>query len=660
MCGIAGVVGKLSLDEAHRAVETMLQAQRHRGPDDEGMCAFEAGGTVALGNRRLAILDLSRLGRQPMEDPEAGHVLVYNGELYNFADLRKQLQAEGRTFRGRSDTEVLLAAYGRWGRRCLTRLSGMFAFAVWDKGRGVLLLARDHLGIKPLYYARVPRGGFAFASEVRALMASGLVRWEVDRRALAGFLAYGAVQEPLTIVSGVRMLEPGSWMEVNARGEIVARGRYWEIPEPDGSQRRRPIAELVAEGRVVLRDSVRRHLVSDVPVGVFLSSGLDSTAILGFAAETSTADVVAVTVSFPEDTFHNEAPVARETARRLGTNYQEYVVDSSSALQWSQQALEAMDQPTADGVNTYIVSRAVRQHGVVVALSGQGGDELFGGYRSFRGVWRWLRRMKWLGWMGPASRAWAARLASVGKHAVFRGKAQDVARAGADLRELYFHYRRLCSNEDLRALGLTWSGLGLDSCYQVPEVAANGCLVEGDVTATISRLETVYYLGNTLLRDGDIFSMAHALEMRVPFLDRKVVEWMFRLPGDVLLPPGKADKYLLREMCRDFYSPEQLTRAKRGFSPPFSVWLTGPLRDVMEESVRAVAGSGLVHEEGVRRLRQTFLREPHTAAWSRVWALTVLGHWLTRLRAVSNGGVADFVGRGQGMAARYQLPARSV
>lgn len=639
MCGIAGIVGGFSSEQAKAALKRMLDAQAHRGPDDHGVTVFQIGeSALGLGNRRLAIMDLSPLGHQPMRNPDTGDVLIYNGEIYNFPELRQTLTGYGFTFRGRSDTEVVLRAYEQWGIECLDRFKGMFAFALWDARRERLVLVRDYLGIKPLYYAFCP-GGYLFASEVRALLASGIVPFNIDRRALAGYLAYGAVQEPSTIVEGVQALPRGSWLEVDASGQVAARGDYWDFPAPTRANNGASFRELAEEGRTLLEQAVQRHLLSDVPVGVFLSSGLDSTAVLGVARQITSDQVHTFTVSFPKDGAQDEGPLSRETAQRFNVVHHECQVDESTALTWVEEGLACMDQPTMDGLNTYIVSRAVRREGIMVALSGQGGDEVFGGYRSFRGIPRWYRRMSWLRALPPRSRAALVRLATIKMTTAYQGKAQDIAHTGPDLLGLYFHYRRLLSNADLAYLGLRASALNLTDSFHVPESDSHRYLVPNDPVATVGRLESIYYLGNTLLRDGDVFGMANSLEIRVPFLDRDLVEWAFQLPGTVLLPHGAPEKFLLREMCADFYTSTQTRQVKRGFTLPFHSWLLGSLQEVMQESLRSVKASGLLAPEGVDRLREVFLLEPWSAAWSRVWGLVSLGYWLNNTRLTFAGSV---------------------
>ena len=629
MCGIAALLGKHQPECAAAIVRTMNDFQAHRGPDDEGAVVLQVGdGIVGLGNRRLAILDLSPLGHQPMHNPETGDVLVYNGEIYNSPELRRELQQAGFSFRGHSDTEVLLRAYQHWGVDCLPRLRGMFAFAIWDARRMRLLIARDQLGIKPLYYAVREGEWFVCASETRSLMSSGLVPPVISQRALAGYLAYGAVQEPLTLYQGVFVLPRASWKEFDPLGHMTAQGTYWKFPRPDGEPKA-SVEEVAEEGRALLEQSVRRHLLSDVRVGIFLSSGLDSTAVLGIARrfQSATEHLHAFTVSFSDDPVYDEAAIARVTAARFGVQYHEYPVEESTALQWMRDGLAAMDQPSMDGFNTYMVARAVHEQGIIVALSGMGGDELFAGYSSFRRV-AWLyHAMSWMASLPPNWRAALARNLALPMNSVVRSKAADIATAGPDFLAIYFQMRRLLPDHSLAGLGLEASELGLSPSFQVPELSWDGWALPADPVASVSRLESAFYLGNVLLRDSDVFGMATSLEIRVPLLDLDLVNWVFRIPGDMLLPKGAPSKHLLRTMCADLYTTSQKEQGKRGFMPPIGLWLLGPLRDTMEESLRSLKDSGLINPAGVAPIIDTFLREPRTPAWSRVWAMVTLGHW---------------------------------
>jgi asparagine synthase (glutamine-hydrolysing) len=630
MCGIAGIIGDISPDICSTSLTMMVLAQSHRGPDDQGIYTLKTTrGMMGLGHRRLSILDLSAHGHQPMINPDTGDVIIYNGEIYNFKELRRELESRGLRFRSGSDTEVILRAYEVWGRDCLERFRGMFAFALWDKAAERLLLARDHLGIKPLYYASTPDVPFIFASEVKALTATQLLQFKIDRRALAGYLAYGSVQSPLTLLQNVRSLERASWMEVDASGEVKTRRPYWRMPATHESASLDG-RNLDEEARRILSTSVARHLVSDVPVGVFLSSGLDSTSVAGLVSEMSNATAKSFTVSFAEVPEHNEGAIARQTARRFGLEHCDCPVSSETALDWVRKALAVMDQPSMDGLNTYIVSRAVREQNMVVALSGQGGDEMFGGYPSFQEVPELYRLLNWLRYVPADIRVALARIATYPRNEAYRRKADDIARSGSNLLDLYFHRRRACSDSQMAHLGFRANELALTRNFQVPEADGSDCLVAGDPIASVGRLETKYYLGNTLLRDGDVFGMANSLEIRVPMLDRDLVDWVFSLPGETLLPPGKPAKYLLRQACSDLHPSAVASQRKRGFVVPVAHWMAGTLREVMAVGIEHVKQSGLVEHDGVDALLGDFNRNPESPIWSRVWSLVILGHWLKR------------------------------
>jgi asparagine synthase (glutamine-hydrolysing) len=612
----------------------MLDAQLHRGPDDGGSRVVSvSGATVGLGNRRLAIQDLSPLGHQPMVNQATGDILVYNGEIYNAPALRELLQSDGFQFQGHSDTEVLLRAYERWGTECLKRLRGMFAFALWDVRRSRLVIARDPMGIKPLYYAARKDGWFVFASEVRALLRSSLLDPRIDRRALAGYLAYGAVQEPLTIYEGIFSLPRGCWQERDGHGNVVTEGRYWQFPLPEKSQRSRRLTDLVEEGRGILQESVRRHLLSDVQVGLFLSSGLDSTALLGLTPAKHNLD--AFTVSFPDHPEYSEVLAAKVAAERFGVRHHECPVSDSTALDWIHKALQCMDQPSMDGFNSYIVSRAVREQGIVVALSGLGGDEVFAGYNLFHRVPRIYHALTWLSPFPESVRTTAAKLATSFANDTVRQKAHEIAQVNPGLIGLYFRHRRLVSDSGLGALGLHAQTLGLSEDFQVPELQYEGCYLPSDWLSSVARLDASFYLENILLRDSDVFGMANSLEIRVPFLDQDLMEWAFRLPGDVLLPKGAPFKYLLRNICGEVYGKVPVASSKRGFVLPISAWLRGPLREVMEVGLRTLRDSGWLDTTGIDAVQERFRREPDSPAWSRMWALVTLGFWLENQHATA-------------------------
>jgi asparagine synthase (glutamine-hydrolysing) len=433
-------------------------------------------------------------------------------------------------------------------------------------------------------------------------------------------------------------LPRGYWQERDERGNLVGGGTYWQFPPPDASQRRRPLAEIVGEGRGILEESVRRHLLSDVRIGLFLSSGLDSIALLGLAPEKH--NLAAFTVSFPDHPEYNENVAARSAAERFGVPYHDCPVSDSTALHWVQRALNCMDQPSMDGFNSYIVSRAVRGNGIVVGLSGLGGDEIFGGYNLFRRVPRSFHAMTWLSAFPESIRTKAAQFATIFQNDIVKQKAHEIAKTNPGLIGLYFRHRRLIADAGLAAFGLCAQDLNLSDDFQVLELQYQGCYLPSDLSSSVARLDAAFYLSNVLLHDSDVFGMANSLEIRVPFLDRDLVEWAFQLPGDVLLPKRAPLKYLLRQICADVYAKLPIASSKRGFVIPISEWLRGPLREVAQESLRTLQKSSLIDPAGIDEVQELFRREPDSPAWSRLWALVTLGFWLQAQRSVPSVHVA--------------------
>jgi len=616
----------------------MNAAQVHRGPDAEGLREIALpGGRLVLGHRRLAILDLTAAGQQPMENPDTGDWLVFNGEIYNFLELRRELESWGATFRSRSDTEVILRAFQRWGSGCFERLDGMFAVAVYERSRARLYLARDGLGIKPLYYTCGPRG-FGFASEVRGLVASGLIAApRLDRRAVAGLLAYGAVPAPLTLQEQVRVLEPGICWQVELSrppGSDAGREerRFWRIPEPD-SDPARPAA--VAEIRERLQAAARRHLLSDVPVGVFLSSGLDSTAVASLCAAGAGHALNTFTVGLAGMPEMDEGPLAERTARRLGARHHTITVGEQELRRRVEEFFSRIDQPSVDGLNTYIVSAAVRERGIKVALSGLGGDELFGGYAAFTSVPK-LARLARLGQFVPRRlRAELASLAVAGRGTVARRKAAELAAAGPSIRSLCLRRRRLFSDADLATFGFSRRELDLTEDLLPPESEPDRDLAGRDAESQVRVLEARFYMGNMLLRDSDVLGMAHGLEIRVPLLDRQVLDFVFRLPGQWLRRRGHTNKPLLVDALGDRLDSDLGQLPKRGFNLPYAKWMAGPLRGQVEGYLGSLRSVGVMQPDAIDEVWREFLSGSGGAiAWSRAWLLGVLGCCVARQQAV--------------------------
>jgi asparagine synthase (glutamine-hydrolysing) len=550
-----------------------------------------------------------------METPDGRFTIVFNGEIYNYRDVRSELEANGDRFVTGSDTEVILQAYARWGSECPRHLRGMFAFGIWDARDCVLFLARDRLGVKPLYVASV-KGGLIFASEVRAILATGRVERKLDSNGLAGYLAFGSVREPDTMVHGVQMLPSGS--SARWREGVLQTRTYWTPPL--GTDRSVSRGTAIAETRVALRDSVGLRLVSDVPVGIFLSGGMDSGAILALASQVSTRTVHTFTVTFDEDVY-NEGEYAREVAAAFGAEHHVIHLSSQRALERIDDALAALDQPSVDGTNTYFVAEGVRQAGLTVALSGIGGDELFAGYthfRRFRAVMRARRALERL----PRR---LANLASQELLSTAARKGLSLLGTSGDPFGVYAVLRGVFVTEQRRAL----LSPGLDASY--PRTAFDEAVSrwartdQADALAAFGFLDSTNYLKNTLLRDTDVMGMAHALEVREPLLDHVLVERLLTLPGSFKLARD-INKPLLAEAVPEL--PAATTRRKKmGFTLPLAMWLRGPLRGWAADKLKAAAVVGLEAGE-VARIWKAFL--DGRLSFSYAWALIALADWSRR------------------------------
>lgn len=623
MCGIAGVLVH-SGDVAHYSARTeaMTNALRHRGPDDGGVNVVQAGDPVTLfGNRRLAIIDLSPTGHQPMRDPQTGAWITFNGEIYNYRQLRNELVQSGQAFWTQTDTEVILKAYAAWGMDCVRRLRGIFAFAIWDPRTRSLFLARDQLGVKPLYLW-TGDGVLAFASEIRALLASALIPRTLDADGLYSYLAYGSLQEPLTLVKGVRSLLPGhrlSWLD----GEI-SYDRYWELPCAERSRGSIP-ADVYAQVRVRLENAVQEQLVSDAPLGAFLSGGIDSTAIAALMAKTANGPVKTFSLIF-EDDVYDEGRYARIAAKAAGTEHTELLLTGRTALHALPDVMSSYDQPSVDGVNTYFVSKLVRQAGLTVALSGIGGDELFGGYSGFSKplqAERWFRRMQILPSPLRGRIAAAVQLDALPTNE----RVRKMAALLASDRPTYFVTRQLFSDAQISRL-LTSAVRGEISQATSARLAELASETDGyDPINRISALEMRTYMLSTLLRDADQMSMAHSLEVRVPLIDQELVEYVFTVPG-ILKTAAQQPKPLLTRALAGMLPSECVYRPKRGFELPFDEWLRHELKDEIQGILlRNETSHRLPFEQGaLRQLCWQF--EARRISWSRIWALYVLFHWM--------------------------------
>jgi asparagine synthase (glutamine-hydrolysing) len=626
----------------------MAAAMQHRGPDGEGFLVQDPRAPgLALAMRRLSIIDLPG-GQQPIWNEARDVAVVFNGELYNYREVRARLTRLGHRFTTQSDTEVLVHGWEEWGEECLTELRGMFAFAIADFRKHytsgpILFLARDPLGIKPLYYTQTS-DGFAFASEVGALMASGIVSKRISQDALTSYLLFGSVSEPVTMYESVFSLPPGHrvLLYIPDRRKLPRPHPWWDPRRsPAAKDPRRPqtFSAAVTALRPLLQDSVRAHLIADVPVGLFLSSGLDSGAIAAFAGREHKG-IQSFTLAFPGTTY-DESALTRVVANRCGTQHTEVPLDGDAIPARLDEALAALDQPTMDGINTYFVSWAARQVGLKVALSGLGGDELFGGYSTFADSPR-LSRLASAARFFPS----ALRSATSGmlRSLLASRRSPDAAMKAAAawrnpdrLPHPYYFARALFPPGEIETL--------IEPRFRPSTVAADGYtleptwlgwlqLVAGEARllepgAAVAWLEMRSYMASTLLRDTDSVSMARSLEVRVPLLDTPLVEFISALPDQAWRKPG-VQKALLVEALGGLLPPEITAQKKRTFTLPWEQWLRGPLKPRVEESFSSIASSvsHLIKPEGLQCVWRAFL--DGRTSWSRPWALFVLNEWAKR------------------------------
>lgn len=640
MCGIAGIIGRIS-DINRASLSRMAAALTHRGPDAEGFWVSSPDAQqrgCMLAHRRLSILDLSSAANQPMLDEAASRALVFNGEIYNFKSIRSRLSAQGEQFHTTGDTEVLLRSLCGDGAKTLPDMRGMFALGFWDDTRRTLLLARDPLGIKPLYIHvnPDPDGDWTviFASEVRAILASQLMaEHRLNPCAVASCVWNGFVMGPETAVVGIKSLMPGELREFDQDGRQLRSETYWSMPPRagDGEPASRESFKLA------LQESVQLHLISDVPTGVFLSGGVDSSVVANVAQRSLRTSLDTFTLAFQEE-HYNEAAYAREVAKAIGTRHHEIVLSQSRFESQLEEAIDSLDQPTFDGLNSYFMSRAVREAGLVVALVGTGGDELFGGYGTFQALPRmqWLRRHA--GWIPEQARAMAAHAASAVMSG-FAGRFANHARwaklpamleaANDPIRLYQLAYALFLPSFQAMLLDGSISSDCLENgltpeMHRRLEAEIAGC----SPLSTVSILEQRCFLGERLLRDSDAASMAVAMEMRLPLVDTVLFECVNRLPDDLRYHPvGR--KSLLREVGLEGLDPSLFDRPKSGFVLPFGDWTRSRLGKTMHDTMM---DASLLRRIGlcpdtVAGLWNAYQASSSRVYWSRVWAIYALARW---------------------------------
>lgn len=621
MCGIAGILGAGG-PQIEAGVRRMTDALVHRGPDAGGVWSCVDG---VLGHRRLSIIDLSRESDQPFGSTDGRYTIVFNGEIYNYRSLRDRLRALGHDFRTQSDTEVLLNAYREWGPECLHKLEGMFAFAVHDARDGSFFLARDRMGIKPLYH-HLAEGRLIFASELRALLATGLVPRRIDPDALVDHLRYQTVHAPRTLVSGVMMLPAGHAIHWH-RGEMRVQRWYDPVHAMDPAIGRLPRATVHADIRERLTRAVEKRLVADVPFGAFLSGGIDSSAVVGLMAQVSRTPVHTFSVVFDEEQYSEER-YARIVAERFRTEHTPIRLRPADMLGLLPEALAAMDHPSADGPNTYAVSKVTKAAGITMVLSGLGGDEVFAGYPVFtRSLALWQRR-----WIADIPRGWRGRLGDLAarlKPSITTAKLAELLRAPSFAVADTYPVSRLSFTDAALAGLLRRDQLPVNAVHAlVHELLADARTRDLPVLAQVSVAELGTYLQNVLLRDTDQMSMAHALEVRVPFLDHDLVEYVLAVDDRLKFP--RTPKQLLTDALGDLLPHEVVHRPKMGFTLPWEVWMRGELKDLCRQALERLDAHPQFRPGAVMALWERFMQHDPQVNWSRLWSLVVLGDWMER------------------------------
>lgn len=618
MCGTTGVISKGGKESIDAVIQQMNRNLAHRGPDGEGKFSDSF---IGLGHRRLSIIDLSEEANQPMFSADERFVIVFNGEIYNYKSLRTQLQ-DFYTFRNHSDTEVILASFIKWGVNCVDQLIGMFAFSIYDRQEHMLFMVRDRLGVKPLYYFN--KGSFlAFASELRTLLGVKEVSSSVDISNMASFLQYQTIFSPETIIKDIKMFPSGHFAYFNIKDILEGESfnsyfrRYWSLEEKRENEEV-SYERTKAKVKDLLLQAVERRLVADVDFGAFLSGGIDSSIVVGAMAQLSSKPVNTFNIYFNEKKY-DEDSYASLIAARYKTNHHKILVTPGDLLEYVQEGLNAMDFPSGDGINTYVVSKTTRSHGIKMALTGLGGDELFAGYPSFSRI-SILSKFKSF-WNLPLSvrKAIGNLLIPPVPLPVRQKFKQLTALPSFDLDKIFLLTREVISSEALAAL--------VPAYQPVQEDRGEGDYSKDrHLLSCISRKEIKYYLENILLRDSDQFSMANGLELRVPFMDHALVEYVLGVPDEFKYP--KIPKMLLVEAMQDFVSPEIINRPKMGFVFPWDKWLRKELFSTSNEAIQNLSELSVLDADQVQHLWKSFLKGELN--YSRVWPLVVLGHWLRK------------------------------
>lgn len=616
MCGIAGILSTEHNNSLLKIIGIMTESMSHRGPDGNNI--FQDGPMV-LGHRRLAVIDKSEMSAQPMIDPSGRYVLVFNGTIYNFRELKKELT--GYPFKSQGDTEVILAAYTTWGKECVKRLKGMFAFAIWDIAEQSFFLARDPLGIKPLYYTELDNG-FLFSSEIRAILNTGLVEKSLNFDALQDYLHYQSVCSPKTLVNGILQLRAGHYMCWKKNSVTIT--SYFDIARQLVGENQVIEKDLQSDIRRLVVDAVEKRLISDFPVGIFLSGGIDSAIILAIMGRTKSRGHHAFTFSFEEKKY-DEATKAEQLASAFGIDHTLFYLDQEEILNDLPAAIDVMDLPSGDGLNTYFISRKVHQFGFKVALSGLGGDELFAGYPNFKNYFRfkqhnylwdnsYIIRKFVAACMPTLHRRWDRYNSLI--------KSRDL-----EIDSVYPVFREILSEKTINKL-VSANSIGVYSDTVRKTLSENRKLINS--FPFLSQYSIADYLGytqNTLMKDTDQMAMSQSVEVRAPFFDLDLVKYMLNIKDDLKII---SQKKLLTDSMRPLLKGIQLHQQKKGFVLPMDIWMRKQLRKFCQEKIENLAERNFMNKKEILQFWNNFLLQKNNIRSTDVWVLVVLENWLQK------------------------------
>jgi len=619
MCGINGIVDFSGKVDKITAIRKMNEKINHRGPDNEGWFEDE---DIALGHQRLSIIDLSPKSNQPFYSTDKRFVLIYNGEIYNFKEIKNQL-LKSYEFETESDSEVLLAAYIKWGTDCLTKFNGMFAFAIWDRKDKFLFIARDRMGVKPLYYY-YDDNYFLFSSEIRPLIHSGLIKKEINDDAVYDYLRYQTTHAPETLIKNVFVLMPGTFVTLSDK--VLNFNNYWNISKTFFKDlKKRPYKRIVQDIKDLVTSAVERRMVADVPFGAFLSGGIDSSIIVALMSQLSSQKVNTFTVTFDDETF-NESRYAKMISERYKTKHTEIKITAKEILENMPQALHAMDYPTADGVNTYIVSKFTKNAGIKMALSGIGGDELFAGYDVFSRINKLSNMNTMYRGLKPLFRLWGNTMYKLKPTIATQKIAEILRKKDISFNNSYAVSRQILLDKDIYKLlkNKEMTGNRVNEIVdKLPKDSDPGYKLPFVSKISIAEIQT--YLQNILLRDTDQMSMAVALEVRGPFLDYKLTEFVLGLP-DSYKSIGTPKKLLI-DALGDLLPEDIYNRKKMGFTFPWNDWLKNELKGFCLSKLYNLSRRGYFIDEEIFDLWQHYLRGSKKLNWVRIWYLVVLENW---------------------------------